>query len=65
MELCVQGQSTFQEMTCSQAHNGTAHMVLLQHLKRLANFYIANGHHYAQNIKIYFGSCLYGEKGPY
>ena len=23
--LCVQGQSSFQEMTCSQAPNGTAH----------------------------------------
>jgi len=28
--LCVQGQSSFQEMTCSQAPNGTAHKGLLQ-----------------------------------
>lgn len=29
MELCVQEQSSFQEMTCFQARNGTTHMVLL------------------------------------
>lgn len=29
MELCAQGQSSFQEMTCSPAHNGKTHKVHL------------------------------------
>lgn len=32
MECCVQGQSSFQEMTCSPVHNGTTHMIPLQQM---------------------------------
>ena len=40
MELCVQGQSSFQEMTCFPAHNGKTHKVHLLKNEQALSFII-------------------------